>query len=86
MYCSAITSDVLNPLQMSLRAPLRADWSRCVLEFEYLSPHHSWQLYVRIGMIVDRVSILSCECDIPLTMFPRIFMAQIVLVALAVRI
>ena len=47
------------PLQMSCSEPLRAVWRQLVFELENLLPHHSWHLYVRMGMTVVSVRVLS---------------------------
>ena len=74
------------PLQMSHSEPLRAVWRWLVFELENLIPHHSWHPYVRMGITVVSVRVLSCRWDMPFTKFPRMHMAQTVLVALAANI
>ena len=74
------------PLQMSHNEPLRAVWRQLVFELENLLPHHSWHPYVRIGITVVSVRVLSCRWDMPFTKFPRMRMVRTVLVTLAANI
>ena len=53
---------------------LRAVWRWLVFELENLLPHHSWHPYIRMGITVVSVRILSCRWDMPFTKFPRMHM------------
>ena len=74
------------PLQMSRSEPLRAVWRWLVFELDNLLPHHSWHPYIRMGMTVVSVRVLSWRWDMPFTKFPRMHIARTVLVALAASI
>ena len=74
------------PLQMSRSESLRAVWRRLVFELDNLLPHHSWHPYIRMGMTVVSVRVLSWRWDMPFTKFPRMHIARTVLVALAASI
>ena len=86
MCWRAYTGVDRKPLQMRRSEPLRAVWRRLVFELENLLPHHSWHPYIRMGMTVVSVRVLSWRWDMPFTKFPRMRIARIVLVALAASI